>query len=75
MDAQTSYFCAALDAAAEQVRENIPVFGKEFPLPCTRNGAGHFLCNFFRFMGSVFEKLSALKGCGLCCFRVRVMVY
>ena len=38
MDAQTSYFCAALDAAAEQVKENIPVFGKEFPLPCTRNG-------------------------------------
>ena len=38
MDAQTSYFCAALDAAAEQVKENIPVFGTKFPLPCTRNG-------------------------------------
>ena len=38
MDAQTSYFRAALDAAAEQAKENIPVFGKDFPLPCTRNG-------------------------------------
>ena len=25
-------------SAAEQVKENIPVFGKDFPLPCTRNG-------------------------------------
>ena len=38
MDAQTSYFRAALEAAAAQVKENIPVFGEAFPLPCTQNG-------------------------------------
>lgn len=38
MDTLTSCFANALTAATEQVRENIPVFGDAFPLPCTRNG-------------------------------------
>lgn len=29
---------AALQAAADQVRANLPVFGAAFPLPCTRQG-------------------------------------
>jgi len=34
-----------------------------------------FLYNFIRFIPSAFEKLSALKALGFCCFSIRVMVY
>ena len=34
-----------------------------------------FLYNFIRFIPSAFEKLSALKAPGFCCFSIRVMVY
>ena len=33
------------------------------------------LYNFIRFIPSAFEKLSALKALGFCCFSIRVMVY
>ena len=38
MNPQNPTFEAALAAAAAQVKENIPLFGDAFPLPCTQNG-------------------------------------